>query len=254
MVQERRQAFRCKVPPGQQKVLVALESRPEETRPGVLIDESATGFGVLVERFPVRADQYLLLRIPAGWVRTQVIHVQPQGDRLRVGLRLVAELLGPEEESPLEEAVPLVRGDRIQGLWSPWQAAVVLLLVALASGTGFWLARSASSLEPVPAQEKRIAQVDPQQVSELSEELAKLLPLEQQLAMRGGPSLLLEPEVQRQLALSPRQQETIRLLAQEAEQPLEPYHRLSLFLQAWNQLTLEQRRRWRQWMQKTLSE
>ncbi len=255
MVHERRRAFRCKVPPDQQKVLVALESKPEDTRCGILLDESATGFGVLMERLPVRADEYLLLRIPAGWVRTQVMHVQPVGERLRVGLRLVEELFTPEEETVLDEAVPLVRGDRIQGLWSTWQAAVVLFLVALAGGTAFWLIRSSGPLSPAQAENENVAAVDPNaEPSGTADSLDQLLPLEQQLGMHQGPGLFLQPEIQKLLRLSPRQRETIQVLAQEAKQHPEPFHRLSLFIQAWNHLSLEQRRRWRHWVQQALEE
>ncbi len=249
MVQERRRAFRCKVPPDQQKVLVALESKPEDTRSGILLDESATGFGVLIQRLPVRADQFLLLRTPAGWVRTQVVHVQPLGDRLRVGLRLVEELLSPEEESPLEESVPLVRGDRIQGLWSSWQAAVVLCLVALGTATIFWLVRSSGALDRVRAASEKPGAGDVAAETASLQETEQLLPLEQQLAMHAGPALLLEPEAIRQLQLSQRQQEMIRLLTQEAEQHPDRFHRLSLFLRAWMALDPEQRLRWRRWIQ-----
>ncbi len=252
MVHERRRAFRFRVPEDQQRVEVALESKPHETMPAVLLDESATGFGVLIPRLPVRAENYLLLHLPAGWVRTRVIHVEPRGEQLRVGLQLVEELLSPEEETPLEESVPLVRGDRVQGLWSWWQGAVMVLALAGALGWLAWSVRTTGSLgiseAKAPAKSQTSGEPDtaPRFVSpQEADAFPVLSPAEQQLAMQLGPALLLHEQVASVLELSPRQKEMLRLLAQEAEKHPERFHRLSLFIQAWELLTPEQRRRWR---------
>ena len=276
MVHERRRAFRFRVPRDQQRVEVALESKPHEVVPAVLLDESATGFGVLIPRLPVRAENYLLLHLPAGWVRTRVIHVEPGGDQLRVGLQLVEELFSPEEESPLEESVPLVRGDRVQGLWSWWQGAVLVVAIAVGMGALAWSVRSSGSSGALKAQsrnnetppagkekekdaeptEARAPSSNPQSPAAIpaassapdsSQGEQILSPLEQQLAMHSGPAVLLYPEIVPPLELSPRQKEMIQLLVQEAQKQPDRFHRLSLFLRAWSLLTPEQRRRWRQW-------
>ncbi len=252
MVHERRRAFRFRVPEDQQRVEVALESKPHETVPAVLLDESATGFGVLIPRLPVRAENYLLLRLPAGWVRTRVIHVEPRGEQLRVGLQLVEELFSPEEESPLEESVPLVRGDRVQGLWSWWQGAAMVLALAGALGWLAWSVRTTGSLgiseAKAPAKSQPPGEPDtlPRFASpQEADTFPVLSPAEQQLAMQLGPALLLHEQVASVLELSPRQKEMLRLLAREAEEHPERFHRLSLFMRAWELLTPEQRRRWR---------
>jgi len=252
MVHERRRAFRFRVPRDQQRVEVALESKPDQAVPAVLLDESATGFGVLIPRLPVRAENYLLLHLPAGWVRTRVIHVEPRGDQLRVGVQLVEELFSPEEETPLEESVPLVRGDRVQGLWSWWQGAVMVLALAGALGWLAWSVRSTGSLGVSKAQplartktaEEPVAVSRPTSPQE-ADTSPVLSAAEQQLAMQLGPALLLHEQVASTLELSPRQKEMIRLLAQEAQERPERFHRLSLFMRAWKLLTPEQRRRWR---------
>ena len=274
MVHERRKAYRCPVPASQQRVEVALESKPKATVPGTLLDESATGFGVLIPRLPVRHEDYLLLRIPAGWVRTRVVHVSPVGDQLRVGLQLVEELFSPEEETPLDESVPLVRGDRVQGLWAWWQGAALVVAIAVGMGALAWSVRSSGSSDELKAQsrnneapaagkkkdaepsEARAPSSNPQSpagspaassapASSQGEQI--LSPLEQQLAMHSGPAVFLAPKIVALLELSPRQKEMIQLLVQEAQKQPDRFHRLSLFLRAWSLLTPEQRRRWRQW-------
>ena len=72
---EQRESFRCRVLDSRQGCELTIGSN---LLPGTLLDESAGGFSVLVDRPPgLSAEQTAELRTESGWFAVRVVHVAP---------------------------------------------------------------------------------------------------------------------------------------------------------------------------------
>ena len=64
-----------------------------------LVDQSSTGFSVMIPKGRVRIGQRLLLGTRATWHEVEVIHVEKQGKELRVGLQTIEDCVEPRDKS-----------------------------------------------------------------------------------------------------------------------------------------------------------
>ncbi len=259
MIFERRKAYRCPVPPGQDQVQLVLPGPLKRRVPGKLVDESAGGFGVLVDPVPIKPEERLLLRIPAGWVQVRVAHVCPQGNKLRLGLQLLEELFSPEEEqSTQEESLPLYRARWTSSLWKLGLLGAVFMG---AFGLGLiWFHHFHSEhhwgfrIFAQPEVSHSITNPTSSQPNSPDTPASEVLSLlEQHVAEELGPEVFLQPQAVELLQLSPRQQEGIRLIAQSPELKLGPHRRRAAYFQARALLSAEQLRRWQQFLAKMSS-
>ena len=132
---DRRKTFRCRVTPQQQSAVLLVGS---VRYPAQVLDESASGFAVLLDEAPaVEPHQVLRLATAGGVSQVGVIDVQQEDSAYRVGLRRLHDLperapsrfslLGFRRKRDLRETpAPLPRF----GLGLAALGAMVLLLVA----------------------------------------------------------------------------------------------------------------------------
>jgi len=153
---DRRKTFRCPVTVQQQSAVLIVGTARIKAR---IIDESASGFALLLDEAPdVESHPVLRLLTPSGVSRVNVIEVQAEDGAYRIGLRRIHDLPEGKPEicslprfrrnrDPHEIAAPLPKF----GLGLAALGSIVLLLVAwkVLFGDGIRSA-DASSSPPIP--------------------------------------------------------------------------------------------------------
>lgn len=95
---ERRDSFRCPVPPEHQEGELCEQAKKRKTRrhPVRLIDESAGGFSVSCpNKAGIEEGRQLVLSTPKGQCGVRVVHAHREGDTSRLGLQRLFDINKP---------------------------------------------------------------------------------------------------------------------------------------------------------------
>ncbi len=172
----------------------------DDSYPARLVDQSATGFAVLIDSHPgVYEGETVWLRADGVWTKSRVARVTLESKGVRVGLTRIVEETAAEEPAFSFQLWRMPKSHRV--------TAIIALAVAVTVPCVWWLRHQhveASAEGGDPFDLRLIDQSDAYQTIQ-----------------RLGPSVFTRPEVVRHLGLTKSQFDLIRSIIARGEQTRE---------------------------------
>ena len=183
---DQRQSYRYPAQPGRSAATVRVGRAKWKAQ---LCEESAGGLAIEVAgKFPLKIDDEVEIGIYSGWYRARVIHQQPTEGGQHVGLQRIS-IIAAEDEQPRRKGAAESSGQ--------FRHLIPVALVAMALG----IVTSEFIRGRLSGQDMFVQEATPIHFARQ--------PNDQLQGVLDGATLLLEPEVAKQLDLSKTQQESI---------------------------------------------